>query len=108
MGTANEQGNHYKKDDWERRMRVALRTLHVASTVFVIGVCIGPAEADTVLGCFERAYDNLHLSRHPDQVVKALKLFIKRAGPNSYYRYEFSLQLTLRGRNELLETGGSC
>ena len=90
------------------RIRATLFSSCIATALVMIGVFTRSAVADGVVGCFERAYDNAHLSRHPDQVVKAVKLFIKKTSPDSYYRYDFALRLMLRGTNEPLQTGGYC
>jgi hypothetical protein len=71
------------------RIRATLFTLYFATALVVVGHFTGLAEADSVLGCFERFYDNSHLAKHPDQIVKAVKLLIKNSTPGSHYRHDF-------------------
>jgi hypothetical protein len=65
------------------------------------------AHAETnALGCFARVYDKAHLAKHPDQLVTAVKLHIKKWKDEK--SFEFALKVKVRGRNETLHTGGSC
>lgn len=58
-------------------------------------------------GCFVRTYDRAHLAKHPDQMVKGVKLHLKTNNRRSY-DYDFSLQFKVRGKNETLRTAGFC
>jgi hypothetical protein len=64
------------------------------------------AENDATLGCFVRVYTGTHLANHLDQIVRAVKLSIKKVDRRVSYDYDFALQLKLRGRNKTLETAG--
>ena len=63
---------------------------------------------DLALGCFIRAYDKAHLARHPDQLVTAVKLRIKRPPPDTGAQYWFDFEARVRGRNDSLHTSGIC
>jgi hypothetical protein len=63
--------------------------------------------------CLARIYDGVHLSSHPDQLVTSMRLALVRSGPDSAGRdgshvFGFGLSVTMRGRSELLKTGGVC
>jgi hypothetical protein len=67
----------------------------------------GAAHTETnALGCFARVYDKAHLEKHPDQLVTAVKLHIRKWKDEK--SFEFALKVKIRGRNETLHTGGLC
>jgi len=74
----------------------------------------GTAHTETnVRGCFVRVYDRAHLAKHPDQLVMAVKLHIKKPEvkePDSSYKgyHWFTLKVKVRGRDETLHTSGIC
>jgi hypothetical protein len=73
----------------------------------------GAAHAETnVRGCFVRVYDRAHLAKHPDQLVTAVKLHIKKPDPDAgapEVRFHwFTLKAKVRGRDEILHTSGIC
>src|SRR5262245_42418138 len=77
------------------------------SSVAVLFLATGAAHAETnALGCFVRMYDKAHLAKHPDQLVTAVKLHIRKWKEEKYF--EFALKVKVRGRNETLHTGGLC
>ena len=48
-------------------------------TAAALFLAIGAAHTETnALGCFARAYDKAHLAKHPDQLVTAVKLHIRK------------------------------
>jgi hypothetical protein len=47
------------------------------------------------------------LAKHPDQIVTEVKLNIRPAR-QSGYAYDFALRVRVRGKDEALNTGGSC
>jgi hypothetical protein len=85
----------------------------IRTTIAIAALCAALAmpgaagAADTALGCFTRIYDRAHLARHPDQLVTAVKLHIMGSSPGNA-EYWFALQVNVRGRNDILHTGGYC
>jgi hypothetical protein len=63
---------------------------------------------DKVAGCFTRTYDRTHLAKHPDQIVTAVKLHLKKSRNGPSYPYDFVLAFNVRGKNKTLRTEGIC
>jgi hypothetical protein len=70
-------------------------------------IAVPAARTESMLGCFVRIYDRAHLAKHPDQIVRAVKLTITKTADH-YYDYNFFLQMQLRVKNKLLKTAGGC
>ena len=78
------------------------------TSVAALFLATGAVRAETnVRGCFVRVYDKAHLAKHPDQIVTAVKLHIKKWDDDESY-FEYALKVKIRGRNETLHTGGLC
>ena len=86
-------------------MKKPLVMLPIALAFVAIIVAVPAARTESMLGFFVRIYDRTHLAKHPDQIVRAVKLSITKAADH-YYNSNFSLQMQLRGRNKLLKTAG--
>jgi hypothetical protein len=85
-----------------------MRTKLLLSGIAALFLATGAVRAETnVLGCFVRVYDKAHLAKHPDQIVTAVKLHIKKWDDDESY-FEYALKVKIRGRNETLHTGGLC
>jgi hypothetical protein len=71
-------------------------------------VLVGPACAEPVspIGCYGRVYDSAYMSKHPDQLVTVALLNIKKAARSSDWSWNFSLNVTVRGKD--LHTNGGC
>jgi hypothetical protein len=89
-------------------MRVEMRSiLHVLIGVAALFLATRAAHTETnAFGCFARVYDKAHLAKHPDQLVTAVKLHIKKWKDEK--SFEFALKVKVRGRSETLHTGGLC
>jgi hypothetical protein len=62
-----------------------------------------------VQGCFIRNYDQVHLAKHPNQLVTNVGLLIRDAKGNTPpYKYTFVLQVRTRGRSQVMQTEGLC
>jgi hypothetical protein len=77
------------------------------TAALLVGTTMGSSAAD-LYGQYTRVYDRAHLASHPDQLVTAVKLRIKRPPPDSGSKYWFDLEVRVRGRNGLLKTTGLC
>src|ERR1700692_145430 len=66
------------------------------------------ADSSSALGCFIRNYDKSHLANHSNQLVTNVRLAIRNPKGASPYRYEFMLDVRVRGREEGLTTEGMC
>jgi hypothetical protein len=83
------------------RLLIALGVL-ASTTAWAIG-------ADLALVCFARGYDRAHLARHPDQLVKNVKLHIVKSPTRKPpFAHDFALRMRVRGRDEPLSTVGLC
>jgi hypothetical protein len=74
----------------------------------LLSVLAVPASGADALGCFTRVYDRAHLARHPDQLVTAVKLRIKRPPPDNLSKYWFDFEVRVRGKDKALHTSGIC
>ena len=57
------------------------------------------------IACFSRSYTADHLSKHPDQLVTSMSIRFKRTD-ETYSTW--SMNVTMRGRTDVLFTGGAC
>lgn len=81
----------------------------IAFALIIVSCVTKPTGAsENINGCFVRDYGKAHLSSHPNQLVTHVKLSIRSAARGSTYSHDFSLQVKMRGRNELLGTEGAC
>lgn len=83
------------------------------SKTFVIAIVVvaaAPAYAENL--CFNRHYDAMHLSKHPDQLITSMTLALDPEGPASRgtrtldngrvkIAYDFRIAMTKRGDNNL-------
>jgi hypothetical protein len=84
-----------------------MKTCVLITGIAALLLATGAAHTETnALGCFARVYDEAHLAKHPDQLVTAVKLHIRKWTEEKYV--EFALKVKVRGRNETLHTGGLC
>lgn len=81
-----------------------------ATTLAFFAVCAmntAPAVAETLRGCFVRAYDKAHLAQHPDQMITGVKLRIY-ASPTDGSKSSFSIRMQRRGNYRALHNEGIC
>jgi hypothetical protein len=85
--------------------------LTTACQLLLVGACllatpVVAAEPASPIGCYGRVYDSAYTSKHPDQLVTAARLSIKKAPRSSDWSWNFSLDVTVRGKD--LHTNGGC
>ena len=82
-----------------------------------------PPAPDAAL-CFARSYDARHLAKHPQQKVTELMLFLRYVtlgeddailnategggSEKQYFRYDFTLAASVKGRSRALYASGDC
>lgn len=57
--------------------------------------------------CYTRSYDKKHLSMHPEQLTKSMRIQLieKHIGR---WNYDFIIEFSVRGNNRKYTTGGLC